>query len=147
MTGGVMCSLPVQNGQVSTWLRVSRGAGSSAFFGRMLRAVATSTDSLGTMGLMRISRTTFSMGVVMGRQLKTGPLAAPLKTSDQPIRFSRMSAGLSTALEKSGNFDHRQRIEFAVFLKLFRQKCFSLCLDIRAEDFKISIHGHPAVLY
>ena len=57
MAGGVMDSLPVQNGQVSTCLRVSRGASSSAFFGRMLRAVATSTDSAGTMGLMRISRT------------------------------------------------------------------------------------------
>ena len=52
ITGGVLCSLPRQNGQVSTCLRVSRGASSSAFFGRMLRAVATSTDSLGTMGLI-----------------------------------------------------------------------------------------------
>jgi hypothetical protein len=45
IAGGVLCSLPRQNGQVSTCLRVSRGASSSAFFGRMLRAVATSTDS------------------------------------------------------------------------------------------------------
>src|SRR4030065_2478232 len=64
ISGGVLCSLPRQNGQGSTCLGVSRGASSSAFFGRMLRAVATSTDSLGTTGLMRISRTSFVSGVV-----------------------------------------------------------------------------------
>src|SRR4030065_1463996 len=66
MAGGVMCSLPTQNGQCSACARVSRGAGASAFFGRMPRAVAPSTDSLGTMGLMRISRTGFSASVMAG---------------------------------------------------------------------------------
>jgi hypothetical protein len=56
---GALSSLPLQKGQVGTCGRASCGAGGSSFFGRMLRAVATSTDSVGTIGLILISRISF----------------------------------------------------------------------------------------
>src|SRR5574340_882096 len=60
MGAGVIPSFPLQKGQVSTCGRGSCGLGVSSFFGRMLRAVATRTDSPGTIGLILISRTSFA---------------------------------------------------------------------------------------
>jgi hypothetical protein len=64
--GGVRSSLPRQNGQLSTCVRVSRSAGCSASRGRIARAVATSTASAGTTGLMRISRIGFASLLMVG---------------------------------------------------------------------------------
>ena len=67
MADGVICSLPRQNGQVSTCLRVSRGARSSAFFGRMLRAVATNATGA-KVTLDRLVETDLIQQVGRGRE-------------------------------------------------------------------------------
>ena len=82
MVGGVFSSLPRQKGQVSTRSWAIRATRSSVLRGRMPRAVATSTDSVGSTGLMRISRTNSEVSVMA--PLGVGGVSAICNESQPP---------------------------------------------------------------